>query len=88
VNHRFRDVHVSQAHRFSIGIEELSGRYYLSIPVSNGLVDYEEYYEIDRAAFDRYRSDPDDALPFVIQARQRALDHLLLIQPGPNRGVA
>lgn len=88
MEHRFRDVHVATTHRFSIGIEELSGRYYLSIPVSNGLVDYEEYYEIGAADFARYRSDPDSALPFVERARRRELDVLLLIEPGRDRGVA
>jgi hypothetical protein len=55
---KFKDVVVCRSERFSIGIEESSGRFYLSIPVSNGLVDYEEYYEIDREAFELTRRIP------------------------------
>lgn len=79
---------VSREHRFSLGIEEESGRYYVSIPVSNGLADYEEYYEIDRTAFERYRVDPVAALPFVDRCRHRDADELLIVQPGSNRGTA
>lgn len=79
---------VSREHRFSLGIEEESGRYYVSIPVSNGLADYEEYYEIDRTAFERYRVDPAAALPFVDRCRHRDADDLLIVQPGNNRGTA
>lgn len=85
---KFNDVLVSREHRFSLGIEEESGRYYLSIPVSNGLADYEEYYEIDRTAFERYRVDPVAALPFVDRCRHRDADELLIVQPGSNRGTA
>lgn len=84
---KFDDLLVSREHRFSIGVEELSGRYYLSIPVSNSLVDYEEYYEIDKDAFERYQSDVSAALPFVERCRQRKADDLLILKPGTNRGV-
>ncbi|GHE28348.1 hypothetical protein GCM10007167_07300 [Vulcaniibacterium thermophilum] len=84
---KFRDVLVSREDRFSLGIEETSGRYYLSIPVSNGLVDYEEYYEIDPLAFERYRTEPKAALPFVERCRRRECDDLLIQKPGKNRGT-
>ena len=35
----------------TLGIEEESGRYYISILVSNRRIDYDEYYEIDKADF-------------------------------------
>jgi hypothetical protein len=85
---KFNDVLVSREFRFSLGEEEESGRYYVSIPVSNGLADYEEYYEIDRTAFERYRVDPAAALPFVDRCRNREADELLIVQPGSNRGTA
>lgn len=44
---KFEDVYFSKEDRYSIGTETDSGRHYVSMPVSNGLVDYEEYYEID-----------------------------------------
>ena len=39
---KFSDVFTSRKHMFSIGVEETTGRFYVSIPVSNGMVDYEE----------------------------------------------
>lgn len=84
---KFSDVLVCREERFSLGIEETSGRYYLSIPVSNGLVDYEEYYELDRLAFERYRNDPQAALPFVERCRRREEDERLIQKPGRNRGT-
>ena len=85
---KFQDVFVSREHMFSVGIEKESGRFYVSIPVSNGMVDYEEYYEIDRATFELFKRDPNAALPFVMRCRKRELDELLLIQRGTNRGTA
>lgn len=42
----FDDAYFSRADRYSIGVESMSGRYYASILVSNGIVDYEEHYEL------------------------------------------
>lgn len=78
---------VNRELRFSLGIEQDSGRYYLSIPVSNRLVDYEEYYEIDQAAFERYRIDPAAADGFLSRCRNREADGQLLLPPGSDRGV-
>ncbi|WP_077046709.1 hypothetical protein [Pseudomonas sp. KK4] len=76
---KFSDAFKSREHMFSIGVEETTGRFYVSIPVSNGMVDYEEYYEIDRASFDLFQKDP---------CRRRELDNLLIVQTGANRGTA
>jgi hypothetical protein len=85
---KFHDVVVCRHQRFSIGIEDDSGRYYLSIPVSNGLIDYEEYYELDHKSFERYQFSTIEALNFVQRCRNRQADDLLIIKPGTNRGVA
>lgn len=85
---KFNDVFVSREDRFSIGVEEQSGRYYVSIPVSNGMVDYEEYYEIDKAQFGLYQADMQAALEFVKRCRNRESDDLLIVKPGKNRGTA
>ena len=85
---QFTDIAVYPEERFSVGVEADSGRFYLSIPVSNPLVDYEEYYEIDRAQFDAYRGDPASAAGFLMRCRNREADDLLMIQPGKMRGVA
>ncbi|MVW88504.1 hypothetical protein EI969_21590 [Pseudomonas sp. PB101] len=85
---KFSDVFTSREHMFALGVEETTGRLYLSIPVSNGMVDYEEYYQIDRARFDLFQTDLDTALAFAMRCRRRELDNLLIVQPGPNRGTA
>ncbi|WP_347906120.1 hypothetical protein [Pseudomonas purpurea] len=85
---KFNDVFVDRVERFSLGIEQESGRFYLSIPVSNRLVDYEEYYQIDQACFDAYRANPALALAFLQGCRNRERDELLMLKPGRDRGVA
>ncbi|MEO6677971.1 MAG: hypothetical protein ABIO21_11395 [Pseudomonas sp.] len=84
---KFQDTATNRTEFFSIGQETDSGRFYLSIPVSNGRVDYEEYFEIDQPSFDQYLQDLSKALAFVQQCRNRQMDHLLIIKPGSNRGT-
>lgn len=85
---KFNDTHVNAAERFSLGIEEVSGTPYLSIPVSNRMVDYEEYYQIDRVTYDLYLTDSVAAMAFVKRCRIRELDERLIVKPGSDRGVA
>jgi hypothetical protein len=85
---RFHDVAVDRGERYAIGVEQGSGRYYVSIPVSNGLVDYEEHYEIDEASFLRFRDDLATARPFVERCRNRQEDGRLIVEPGADRGSA
>ena len=83
----FVDTATCREHRFSIGRETSSGRHYLSIPVSNRLCDYEEYYEIPQAQHDAYPANVQDLADFARQCRERGNDHLLLVAPGPDRGI-
>jgi hypothetical protein len=85
---KFKDVAVNRDERYALGIEQDSGKYYVSIPVSNGMVDYEEYYEIDKATFDQYRADLGSARDFVERCRRRQEDDKLIVKPGRNRGTA
>lgn len=85
---RFNDVYVSQAERFTIGVEQDAGRYYISFPVSNSYADYEEYYEIDRVQFDTFLADLQAALVFVTACRRHENDALLIVKPGRLRGSA
>ncbi len=84
---KFSDTATDTSSRFSIGLETETGRYYLSIPVSNRLVDYEEYYEVSREMHDRYPNNEDELKRFADECRARHNDHLLLMQPGSDRGV-
>ncbi len=85
---KFGDVFVNAAERFSIGVEEVSGRFYASFPVRNEFAEYEEYYEIDQAQFDRFQRDLAAALEFVMACRGREKDELLIVKPGRLRGTA
>ena len=85
---KFKDVAVNRDERYALGIEQDSGKYYVSIPVSNSMVDYEEYYEIDKDTFERYRADLGSARDFVERCRKRQEDDRLIVKPGRNRGTA
>jgi hypothetical protein len=82
----FQTVHVDREQRWALELDEQSGRTFVSIAVSNPYTDYEEFYEIDRATFDRFASEPSQASEFVEKAKSRELDHLLLLPPGRLRG--
>lgn len=82
----FNDLYVNSEKFFSMGIEETTNQYYLSIPVSNGLVDYEEYYSIAKYTYEKFLINLNDAIEFANKCRRRELDCLLIEQPGTNRG--
>jgi hypothetical protein len=84
---KFDDTYFSRDDRYSIGVESTSGRYYASIPVSNGIVDYEEYYELSQDQYDNFLNDSAAAIEFVEACRRREHDDLLLQRPGTNRGT-
>jgi len=50
----FTDTHVNKEKRYSLGIEKNSGEFYISFPVYNGLVEYEEYYQLTTEQYDGY----------------------------------
>lgn len=85
---KFKDVFVSKPERFSIGVEEESGRYYASFPVRNEFAEYEEYYEIDRVQFELFQENLTAAIEFVTECRHRQKDALLIVKPGRLRGTA
>ncbi|MGA9223513.1 MAG: hypothetical protein WBZ57_20175 [Pseudomonas graminis] len=84
----FIDTYANREERFSLGIEETSGQFYVSFPVSSGLADYEEYYAIDAHMFERFQHNLASALEFVNRCRRREMDELLMQKPGWNRGSA
>jgi hypothetical protein len=84
---KFEDTYFSREDRYSIGVESTSGRYYASIPVSNGLVDYEEYYELSEGQYQEFLRDRSAAIEFIEACRRGEHDNLLLQKPGSNRGT-
>jgi hypothetical protein len=84
---KFTDTAVNREQRFSIGQEIESGNYYLSIPVSNRLCDYEEHYSISQSMHDAYPGNLPELVEFANQCRQRCNDQLLFLKPGSDRGI-
>ncbi len=85
---RFQDIRVFRQDRFSVGKDTQQNMYYLSIPVSSGIVDYDEYYTIPSewaTASDQHQRDLDN---FAEECRHQKHDDLLILKPGTNRGVA
>jgi len=85
---KFTDLYFTREERFSLGIEETSGKLYVSFPVRNDMIEYEEYYEINRGQFELFQKDLNAALEFVNRCRRRELDELLIQKPGSRRGTA
>ncbi|KQZ14456.1 hypothetical protein ASD44_10525 [Mesorhizobium sp. Root554] len=81
-----RDAFISHRHRFSLGSNDETGQFYLSIPVGNRLADYEEYYALTPEEFERFLHDEEAAASFANRCRTRQLDHLLVVPPGSDRG--
>ena len=83
---RFQDIYFSRQALFSVGRDETTGNYYLSIPVSNRMVDYEEYYLLSNEQFTRFEADRAEAEKFADECRKRRHDDLLILKPGSDRG--
>ncbi|MGW6378986.1 hypothetical protein ACWFRB_23270 [Rhodococcus sp. NPDC055112] len=83
----FRDRFICLELRFSLGIEETTGRHYLAIPASNGVAEAEEFYEIDGRTQERFAADPGSAAEFIRRCRNRELDALLILDQGRRGGA-
>ncbi|MEG3087214.1 hypothetical protein [Sphingomonas sp. PB4P5] len=83
---RFQHEQVSRDGRFSIGIDTRAGDPYLSIPVKNRLIDYEEYYRLSPDEQRRFAADTAAATAFAEECRARLHDDRLILQPGSDRG--
>ena len=74
--------------RFTVGKDEDSGGYYVSIPVSNGLVEYSEYYAIADSEFGQLNNAANELRGLVERCRAQQNDANLIVKPGANRGSA
>ena len=66
---RFDDTHVFRAERFSLGRDLNTSDFYLSIPVANRLVDYEEYYRLSPSQYEEFSHNLKLASAFADQCR-------------------
>lgn len=84
---KFNKTIFSKEGRYWLGIETDSGRNYLGIPISNAMVDYIEYYWIDREQYELFTNDQKSAFEFAEACRRRENDALLVYTPGTDRGT-
>jgi hypothetical protein len=71
-----------------LGIDTQTRRPFLSIPVANRMIDYEEYYLLTAAQLEEFEENDEAALAFANACRDRKNDDLLILEPGSDRGVA
>jgi hypothetical protein len=83
---KFKDLNIYLDERCSLGREEESGQYYLSIPVFNGLIEYEEYYAVSPEEYATYSTNAGQRTAFTQRCRARELDDRLIQKPGRIRG--
>ena len=83
---KIENIFISRSERFSVGQEMESGRYCLSFPVYNGLVEYSEYYELTPDEFERFTNGKDDLRQLLSECKERLHDDRLMQQPGRKRG--
>ena len=82
----FNDIFIFKEDRFSVGLETDAKKYYLSIPVSNGMIEYEEYYEIEKEEFDRFSASLAEMRKLAEKCRSHTNDEHLIVKPGKLRG--
>lgn len=73
--------------RYSLAVVTATQRPCLYIPVTIGVADYNEYYALTDAQYQRILNDPRAAAEFGEECRQREHDDLLLQKPGWDRGT-
>ena len=70
-NPRFTDTHIFRAEQFSLGTDALTGRHYLSTPVSGHMhaAEYEDYFSLTEAEYQAFAASPSSASDFVEDCR-------------------
>ena len=84
----FTVVYTNKSKRYSIGMEEESGRPYISFPVSNCRCDYEEYYAISEKMYNCFPENIPVLEIFINECKERKHDSKLFCKPGSDRGSA
>jgi hypothetical protein len=86
VPNRFSDTHVFREQRFAIGSDTQTNGYFLSIPVANQMVDYEEYYRLTADQYSQFSNNGAAGGMFAEECRARKRDNLIILAPGTDRG--
>jgi hypothetical protein len=84
----FIDELLSVEGRYSIGYEKITGEYYISFPLTNHLVDYEEYYRLTKDEHDLFLLNQIEAKIFLEKCYRHLEDHrMIFYPPAPIRGA-
>ena len=83
---RMTGLHVSHDPRYALGRLADTNEPVLSIPVSNTLADYEEYYRISEDELRLFLDHPEVAAAFARCCGRREADARLALKPGTDRG--
>lgn len=74
--------------RYSIGYEKITGDYYISFPLTNRLVDYEEYYRLTKNEHYVFLLNQIEARLFLERCYRHLEDHrMIFYPPAPIRGT-
>jgi len=73
--------------RFTIGTEMDSGSHYISIPVINPYVEYQEYYKINESEYLNCPDNIEILRKIAEKCRSRLNDDNLMMKPGRLRGT-
>ncbi|WP_039914678.1 hypothetical protein [Cellvibrio mixtus] len=79
-------IHLNADRYFSFRQEEKTGKYYLSIPISNSQIDYMEYYEVPKSMVDSYPNNIQEVEDLVKRCREGLMFHISLNERAPDRG--
>lgn len=84
---RFKHLCVFQHERFAIGHDTETKQHYISFPVSNRMVDYEEYYALTPDESARLEACIGELRTLVAECRAHREDERLIMKPGSDRGT-
>lgn len=80
-------VYTDKENWFTIEQKTETEEYVVAVPVSNGVADYAEFYEISDDEYQRFLSNKEELLEFVRKCRAHEEDKRLLLKTGSNRGT-
>lgn len=83
---RFSDHFFSRENRYSLGFDSKTEVFYISIPVRNRMIEYEEYYALGKQEYENFLVNEKNAAAFAERCRDREFDDRLIIKPGSDRG--
>ena len=80
-------IHLNRERYFAFEHDEITEKYYLVIPLSNSLTDYQEYYEVPQSLVDAYPHNIEEVETLVYKCRMGQMFHMSLYPKAPQRGV-